>query len=258
MTKLSIPLTNLHGFGCLFLLIVAPSFWSARRTLAFSRVASMRIPPSRCQSTLTATSNDNDVDPILQIPLLQAELAQLKVQTSSSNTSDEQKERMAALQEALDQAVTTAELGVRTANLKFYEAFSSSDYDAMEAVWSGGGGSVGADAASNDNDIQCVHPGMPRLQGRAAVLLSWLKIFQANGSKDETNSDDNQGQFSITAQETHVNLCGGTIALVTCREVVAGAEGPPLEAMNVYRREDGAWKMIVHMASPVIVNVGGL
>ena len=52
---------------------------------------------------------------------------------------------------------------------QFYEALQQADLDKLMAVW------------SDDDDIACVHPGGPRVQGHAAIRASFEAIF-ANGA----------------------------------------------------------------------------
>ena len=59
-----------------------------------------------------------------------------------------------------------------------------------------------------------------------------------------------QGGLEIEPAGARVDVCGRT-ALVTCVEVAAS--GGKLEAVNVYRREAGRWRMTLHMASPVVL-----
>ena len=54
---------------------------------------------------------------------------------------------------------------VLEANLAFYAALAAGDSDAMEAVWSAGGG------------VTCIHPGWQALVEREAVMESWRAIL---------------------------------------------------------------------------------
>ena len=51
------------------------------------------------------------------------------------------------------------------AEIGFYEAFSNADLDAMMEVW------------APSDEIICIHPNGPRLEGVAAVRDSWALIF---------------------------------------------------------------------------------
>jgi len=59
------------------------------------------------------------------------------------------------------------------------------------------------------------------------------------------------GGFRIEPSRTRVDVVGGSVALCSCLEETEG--GGVLECLNVYRREEGSWKMILHMVSPIAV-----
>ena len=114
--------------------------------------------------------------------------------------------------------------GVLAAHQAFYAAFNARDLDAMRAIWSAG------------EDVTCIHPAWNLLRGRAAVLASWQAIL------------DNPGQPRIVsvAETTHA---GDDVAVVVGREVVGGS---PVTVTNVFRREDGAWRLWHHHGGPVL------
>lgn len=113
---------------------------------------------------------------------------------------------------------------VLEANQTFYAAFNARDISAM------------ADAWSSQEDILCVHPGWDVLEGRTLVLESYASIFA------------NPSQPKIVAGGESVTLAGDA-AVVVCHELVAGT---PIVATNVFRLEDGAWKVIHHHAGQVL------
>jgi hypothetical protein len=51
-------------------------------------------------------------------------------------------------------------------------------------------------------------------------------------------------------KDSAVDICGGT-AICTCVEQIDSSSR--LEALNIYKREEGEWKMTFHMASPVLL-----
>lgn len=169
-----------------------------------------RQPSSFSFTSSRSSSND---DPISRLPLMEAEL---------SFEADEEKRIL--LMESINDAKTGAEFGIRSAQFRFYEAFTKQDLEAMKAVW------------SSADDVRCIHPGMESLNGPQAVLESWGQIF---------NSGD---AFTIEPSRTRVDVSGQS-ALCSCIEETPG--GGLLECLNVYRREEGNWKMILHMASPI-------
>lgn len=168
-----------------------------------------------------SNSNNNKVDDtVARLPLLEAELV-----------SETDKDKRQSLLERIEDAKTSAEFGVRKAQFSFYEAFSNQDMEAMTNIW------------SSDPCVRCVHPGMESLNGIEDVMRSWAEIFMQGDA------------FTIQPSRTRIDISGQT-ALCSCIEETPG--GGQLECLNVYRREDGGWKMVLHMASPVMVRRRGL
>jgi hypothetical protein len=120
---------------------------------------------------------------------------------------------------------TVSEEAVVEANEGFYRAFNSKDPAAMDEVW------------AQNEAVSCIHPGWNLLQGREAVLKSWHDILT------------NPNQPKIVSGGATVTMLG-TIALVACRELVAGS---PLVATNVFVDEHGVWKLLHHHSGPVAV-----
>jgi ketosteroid isomerase-like protein len=116
---------------------------------------------------------------------------------------------------------------VLAANAAYYDAFSARDFAAMSAVWA-------------DEDISCIHPGWPALVGRQAVLSSYREILR------------NPLQNRVVCRNAHA-LVGKDDARVLCAEIVGDAT---LAATNWFRRIDGAWRLIHHQASPIIMESG--
>lgn len=176
-----------------------------------------RVPSARCAAT------DDRNDPVLRLPLLESELSTMAPPGDDDEASES---RRRELQEAIDDARTAAEFGVRRAQVNFYEAFSSGDLSAMEAAW------------SDEGLVRCIHPGMSALEGKDLVMKSWTEIF-SQGEK-----------FSIEPSKVRLEVCGRT-AIVSCIEETPN--GGKLEALNIYRREGESWRMTLHMASPIIL-----
>jgi ketosteroid isomerase-like protein len=122
-------------------------------------------------------------------------------------------------------AGTMSEADVLEANESFYRAFNLKDVAAMDAVW------------SQSANVTCIHPGWNLLQGREKVMTSWRDILS------------NPAQPKIVSGGATVSMLG-TIALVSCRELVAGS---PLVATNVFLREEEGWRLIHHHSGPVAV-----
>jgi ketosteroid isomerase-like protein len=120
---------------------------------------------------------------------------------------------------------TPAETAIQHANESFYAAFSRGDYDAMARVWAA------------EAPLSCVHPGLPAIVGREAVMSSWRQIL-SEGTPLEMRCDYAQ-----------VHLYGET-AIVNCYE--ANGEQPAhLAATNVFIFERADWRMVHHHAGPL-------
>lgn len=116
------------------------------------------------------------------------------------------------------------------AETAFYEAFERADLPGMMAVW----------AASDD--VVCIHPTGPRLQGFEAVRESWAQIFS--------------GGAQLRVRTTEVKKFDGqNVAVRSVVEVLTapGQQGTPQSvlATNVYELGDNGWRMVVHHAAPV-------
>jgi len=161
-------------------------------------------------------------DNVLLLPLLEAELTKLEgIVNDVPNDELKDIQRIQELKEAIDDAKTAAEFGVRRAQAEFYGAFSGANLEQMVNVW------------SRSEDVFCVHPGMESLQGFTAVIHSWEQIFAGYGDQDGD-------VFGIEPSRVKVDICGRT-AICTCVEETNGGR---LEALNIYRREGGSWKMV--------------
>ena len=114
----------------------------------------------------------------------------------------------------------------------FYEAFQSADLDAMRAVW------------ANHDEIVCVHPMGPRLQGREAVLDSWRDIL-GSGTR-----------LTFRVDHSHV-MAAGELSVHCVHENIS--QGPQGEirglviATNIYRESTDGWRMVLHHGSPATV-----
>ncbi len=114
------------------------------------------------------------------------------------------------------------ERAVLAVNRAFYDAFGAGDAAAMAAVWSTG------------PQVACIHPGWTALSGRDDVLKSWAGILEGSG-----------GRVACIDPIAHVI---GDAAFVTCGESVGNSL---LAATNLFVRENGAWRLVHHHASPV-------
>jgi len=110
---------------------------------------------------------------------------------------------------------------VLAANAEFYRAFRESDIPAMEKVW------------GEKGTITVIHPGWNPLNGRDAVLESWRRILE--------NPESPKIEFRNAKVEFREGM-----AMVTCEELLPGGS---IKALNIFRLEDGAWKMVFHGAA---------
>jgi ketosteroid isomerase-like protein len=116
---------------------------------------------------------------------------------------------------------------VRAANRRYYDAFEARDLDAMSDVW------------HHDDGVVCTHPGWKTLHGWGAVAGSWFALF---GGPQHL-------QFILTDERVRV---AGDTAWVTVDENLIGEQvGATVAAVNIFRRVDGSWRMVLHHGSPV-------
>jgi uncharacterized protein (TIGR02246 family) len=115
------------------------------------------------------------------------------------------------------------------AESEFYRAIQANDLPAMMAVW------------SDEDDIVCIHPQGPRLEGHEQIRESWTQILQ--------NSPPIR--FRLTGQR---RIDGDSIAIRYVNEniYIADDQEPQftIHATNVYRRTSKGWRIILHHASP--------
>lgn len=114
------------------------------------------------------------------------------------------------------------EEAVIAAHRAFYRAFAAGDLAAMEALW------------ARERPVACIHPGGPVLDSRAVIMDSWASILLG------------PDRPAVRAQKVRVFMLGD-IAFVTCYERVSDGL---LAATNVFAREDGHWKLVLHQSSP--------
>jgi ketosteroid isomerase-like protein len=119
---------------------------------------------------------------------------------------------------------------------QFYEALQQGDLERLMALW------------ADEDDIACIHPGGLRLVGSAVIRASFAEIF-AHGAID-----------CRPAEVRRVAL--GRVAVHTLTEQVrmSTAEGTQLGhvlASNVYVQTPLGWRMVLHHASPGMVNDAG-
>ncbi len=130
----------------------------------------------------------------------------------------------------------TSELAaVKQANADFYAALNAmftGDLKPMEAVW------------SHADDVTYLPPDKAMLVGWPSVKADWEKQAKLKlGGK-------------VEPQDVHIILGKGLAVVQNLEEgknVNVGKQPPTvsIRATNVYRLEDGKWKMISHHADPL-------
>ena len=115
------------------------------------------------------------------------------------------------------------------AEAAFYLAFERADFDSMMSVW------------STTDDIVCVHPSGPYLTGLDEVRSSWRQLL----------SGDPHLRFQINSVSA---IQSDNLAIHLVQENIHIGQGKEPDfivvATNIYRRDQGGWRMIVHHASP--------
>jgi hypothetical protein len=129
----------------------------------------------------------------------------------------------------------SAEEDVLEANRRFYQALTELDVEAMERIW------------LHESWVRCVHPGWQMLSGWDDVLESWKQIFSHTGSHRVKPGNISARLF-------------GELAWVLCLErIEARPESGSLvsfaQGTNVFLHTASGWRMILHHASVVPVEV---
>lgn len=114
---------------------------------------------------------------------------------------------------------------VLAANDAFYRAFAAMDYAAMDGLW------------ARTVAVACVHPLGELLRGRDEVMEAWRAIL---GNPDQPRVVSGGAEATVL----------GDLAFVVCREYVAGT---PINATNIFAREDGLWRIAHHHSSPMVM-----
>ncbi len=115
----------------------------------------------------------------------------------------------------------------QAAEAGFYGALERGDADALLAVW------------ADDEEVVCIHPGGERLTGRGALEKSWREMLAG------------QPGMHFELEEVHTAR-SGQLSIHTLREriTVGGRQAGVALATNVYRLEEGGWRLLIHHASP--------
>ena len=110
----------------------------------------------------------------------------------------------------------------------FYDAIVRADLESLMALW------------ADDEEIVCIHPGAPRLQGHAAIRESWEMIFE-------------RGPVHIRPRQLHISH-NMTCSVHNLIEEVKTPDDPDWQeahilATNVYLKTPQGWRIVIHHAS---------
>lgn len=120
------------------------------------------------------------------------------------------------------------------ANDDFYTALATRNLKAMEEVWQTG------------EKAGCVHPGWAIMRNSENIMRSWKSIF------------DPQDQVDIKLSQVSLEI-SGNMAWVTCIQEMTYIKREPVtfnisQSTNIFKKDAGRWVMLIHHASPIIVN----
>ena len=108
----------------------------------------------------------------------------------------------------------------------FYRSFQEADIELMMSVW------------DQDEDIVCIHPGGPRLQGVPTVRKSWEQLFAYE-----------QG-LELSVNKINVFLEKEVAIHHVVEDIyVDGELQSEIFATNIYRKVNDSWHMVLHHAS---------
>ncbi|MFV1997799.1 MAG: nuclear transport factor 2 family protein [Acidiferrobacterales bacterium] len=111
----------------------------------------------------------------------------------------------------------------------FYQALEQRDLSDIMAAW------------AEDDEVTCIHPMGPALEGLTSIRDSWGVIC------------DSDQELSFEIDSIHYSE-SADIAVHIVNEQIIMAGDPPKEASilvtNVYRQTENGWRMILHHASP--------
>lgn len=120
------------------------------------------------------------------------------------------------------------------AEAAFYAAFEQADLAAMMQVW---------DEAP---DIACIHPMSRVISGRAEVGRSWQGVFAS------------ELRLRFTCEPVQLSHSGNLVVSVLYEHIQVVGETkprPPMLATNVYRHGEQGWRLVLHHASPAVVDI---
>ena len=112
-------------------------------------------------------------------------------------------------------------------NSSFYAHFEAADIQGMSDLW------------VNSDEVWCTHPGCPTIFGWYQIRVSFEQIFSGPGLPQGLTSNvrfhGNDHAAWVFVEE---NLLGSSLSAVA--------------AVNVFKNDQGVWKMVGHQAAPLI------
>lgn len=114
----------------------------------------------------------------------------------------------------------------------FYEALQMGDIEAVMACW------------ADEDDIVCVHPNGQRLLGHSQIRDAYAELFK-------------HGPLLAVVEDVQLmSMAGCTVHSLIERLNVQTDDGPMrvhVQATNVYARTSKGWRLVLHHASPGLV-----
>ncbi|MEJ2344094.1 MAG: nuclear transport factor 2 family protein [Gammaproteobacteria bacterium] len=118
----------------------------------------------------------------------------------------------------------------------FYRAFAETDLRAMMQVW------------AELDEVACIHPMGQIVHGYEQVRDSWHTLLggdQRMHFRLEHHARSNDGTLAVHTLSEYIYLPGDT------------RPRPAILATNVYRRTAQGWRMVLHHASPSVIDTAG-
>jgi uncharacterized protein (TIGR02246 family) len=112
----------------------------------------------------------------------------------------------------------------------FYDALDEGDPDKLLSVW------------ADSDDINCLLPMQPVIQGRKGVAELFSKVL--SGGRGVSLSIQHLGWIETDDIAIH------HVEETVLAPAAAGQQQAPLYGINIYRKQAGSWRLIVHMNSP--------
>lgn len=112
----------------------------------------------------------------------------------------------------------------------FYQAFARGDLEILMSVW------------HTDDNIECIHPAGPRIQGYRDIHASWEEVLNQSGS------------VAVEFQQLK-QIEGSDVAVRHVMEIFTWQSDNDehelkVLATNIFKRFNTGWRLVLHHASP--------